>query len=54
MTDHDTSDFQERLMNVGTALVPSPQSAELMQPTDRPLHNPAKYAQAAAVLTVAM
>ena len=54
MTDIDTSDCQERHVNVGAAFVPNPQAAELVQPTDRPLHHPAEDAQAAAVLAVAM
>jgi len=52
MTDYDTSECQERQVNVVTAFVSNSQAAELVQPTDRPLHNPSKDAQAAAVLGV--
>jgi hypothetical protein len=37
-------------VNIGPAFVPNPEAAELVQPTDRPLHHPTEDAQAAAVL----
>lgn len=52
MADHDTSDLQERDVNVGPAFVPNLRAAELVQPTDRPLHHPAEDAQAAAMFGV--
>ena len=37
-------------MNVGASFIPKPETAILMNPTDRPLHYPAKLPQAAAML----
>jgi len=36
-------------VNIGTAFVPNPQSAELVQPADCPLHYPAEDAQSERV-----
>jgi len=41
-------------VNIGPALVPNPQAAELVQPTDCSFHHPAKDAQPAAVFGVAL
>jgi len=54
MTDHDTSDLQECQVDVRPAFVPDSQTAELVQPTDRPLHHPAIDAQAAAVFGISL
>ena len=47
--DERTADGEERLMNGGRAIITNPQSAELMQPTQRALDHPARHAQSAAV-----
>jgi len=39
-------------MDVGPAFIADPQAAELVQPTDGPLHNPTEDAQSAAVLGI--
>ena len=49
MTDQDTPDRQERVVDVQPPLATHPQAAELVQPADRAFHRPADLAQPAAV-----
>src|SRR5262245_35344860 len=52
IADADTPQREERLMDVGPSFVADAQSAELMQPAQRPLHDPAVDSQSAAVRCV--
>lgn len=52
--DHVAARREERLVRVGAAFETDPQSAELMQPAQRPFDDPAVLAQSAAVFGVAM
>src|SRR3990172_12188435 len=49
MTDHDTSEEHERLVDVGAALPADAQAAKLMQPRHAPFYHPTGLAQAAAM-----
>ena len=49
MTDHNTSQGEEGLVDVGTAFPAHAQAAELMQPAEGALHHPAMNTQAAAM-----
>jgi hypothetical protein len=53
MTDFDTSDCEERLVDIGAAFVADAQPAVLMQPAVRALNDPAVDPQAAAVVGAA-
>ena len=50
MTDQDTSNGEERFVDVKPSFVADAQSAELVEPTDRAFDDPAKHAQAATVI----
>ena len=52
-TDHDAAERQERFVHVVEAFVSDGEPAIPMQPGERPFHDPAGPAQAAAVRTVA-
>ncbi len=49
MADDGTTEGEEGLMDVRAAFVANAQAAELMQPTEGPFHDPAGFAQPAAV-----
>ena len=49
MTNNGTAESEECLMDFGVTFVADSQAAELMQPTQRPLHHPACFAQTAAM-----
>ena len=51
-TDQHAAQRQERFVDVGTALEADPEPTELMQPRQRPLHNPAMNSETAAVRRV--
>jgi len=54
MACHDTSDLQERHVDVGPAFVANPQAAERVLPTDRLLHDPTQDTPTAAVFSVSL
>jgi len=49
MADNGATQRQESLMDVGATFVADAQAAELMQPTEGAFHDPARFAQPAAV-----
>ena len=49
MTDHDASQGEEGLVDVGAAFPANAEAAELVQPADRALHHPTVGTQTAAV-----
>lgn len=49
MTNNGAAESEESLMDIGVAFVTDAQAAELMQPTQSPLHHPACFAQATAM-----
>jgi hypothetical protein len=53
-TDEAARQMQEGLMDMCAAIITNSQSAELMEPTQRAFHDPAKSAQTAAVRCTAM
>ena len=54
MAYQDTTQDRECQVNIGSALVANSQSAELVQPTDRPLDHPTEDAQLAAVVGISL
>ncbi len=53
MTDQDTTDGKERIVNVSASFISDSQTAELMQPTDRAFDHPSVNTQPAAMVRVA-
>src|SRR5262245_37209124 len=53
-TNKGTGQTEERLLDLREPVEPAPQPSEPMQPGDGPLHEPAEYAQPAAVLSVSL
>ena len=51
--DQRTPQRQKRLVDVGPLVVADAQAAKLIEPSKRPLHDPAKPAQATPVLGAA-
>lgn len=49
MADNGAAKCQESLMNVGATFVANAQAAELVQPTEGAFHDPARFAQPAAM-----
>ena len=52
--DEGTSEGKKCLVDVGTLFVSDAQAAELVQPSERPLHDPAPSAQSATMFDVAL
>src|SRR5258706_157435 len=51
--DQGTTDFEEGLVDLGATLPSHSEAAEVVQPGDRPFHDPPNFAESAAVFSVA-
>ena len=52
MADENAAQFQERLVDIRATFITKPKPSVLMQPTDRPLDDPAEDRQSTAVTGV--